>query len=149
MGTEAADEIVSPLAHGDADRVCVVSAALVAECAVCGKVTSGGGAHVPFIAYGFRCAECCPCRVFVATEAELAAMASVRDGRTVHEPYVVQRVRIEVVRRVRVVNVKPVLTDEERAERRRLSPAVRASLEKAWAARRAKDAARRQVGPPL
>lgn len=144
MGTEAADEVISPLVHGDADRVCVVSA-LVAECAVCGKVTTGGGAHVPFIAYGFRCAECCPCRVFVATEAELVAMASVREGLVVRVQAVARRVVAKTVKAVPV----PLLTPEERAERRRMSPAVRASLERAWAANRAKRAARKQVGPPL
>jgi len=145
VGTEAADEIVSPLVHGDADRVCVVSASLVAECAVCGKVTTGGGAHVPFIAYGFRCAECCPCRVFVATEAELVAMASVREGLVVRVQAVARRVVAKTVKAVPV----PLLTPEERAERRRMSPAVRASLERAWAANRAKRAPPKQVGPPL
>lgn len=117
MGADSADEIVSPLVHGDADRVCVVSASLVAECAVCGKVTADGGAHVPFIAYGFRCSACCPCRSFVPTDAELAAMADVRG---------------------REVAGLPVARDCGT-----MSVGRRASLERAWAAVRAKGEKRR------
>lgn len=148
MGTESADEIVSPLAHGDTDRVCVVSASLVAECAVCGLVTSGGGAHVPFIAYGFRCAACCPCRTYVASEAEREAMAACAAGRAVYNKHVVKapaETKAADGRRERLVK----LNQSRRGRGRTMTEAVKASLEKAWAARRAKDAARKQVGPPL
>ncbi len=74
MAALRADEIISPLIHEDTDRVCVVSASLVGECAVCGTVLSNGGTHLPLITYGFRCAECCPCRTWVPSEAEAEAM---------------------------------------------------------------------------
>lgn len=81
MGTECANEIVSPLVHGDADRVCIVSPKRVcAECAGCGEVVRNN-VHLPLIAYGFYCERCCPCRSFKPSEAEMAAMAGAREGR--------------------------------------------------------------------
>jgi hypothetical protein len=68
---------LSPLDHSDTDAICIVSRTLNAECSGCGQPVYGR-LHLPLIAHGFYCSQCCPCKSFVATDVERQALTANR-----------------------------------------------------------------------
>lgn len=61
---------VSPLDYADIDCACKRSTdRLVAACDGCGRVLKGD-IHMPLIAHGFYCGNCCPCREVKLTAEE-------------------------------------------------------------------------------
>ena len=75
MITDTVIEIISPLAHRDTTYICRISRipGLVVTCSGCGQ-TAYHDIHLPMVAHGIFCSQCCPCLHFVPTPEEEQAI---------------------------------------------------------------------------